>query len=282
MGVLACAGHASNAGATPPPGSTWKLAWSDDFDGSTIDTTKWIYWLNGRKRRNAVNVASNTFVRDGNLTVRISNAGGKLTAGGLESRMGFGYGYFEVRAKVLGGWAAFWLQSPGVDGVGHPAQYGTEMDIEEACCPGAVQHAVHWNGYGPAHVYETHGIEDAIVADQKGWNVYGLEWTDEAYKFWVNGKLTWTFTTAISERKDEVIRLTQETNGDACGGECLYVVDYVRVYRKVARTTDSDGGAPDAGKRRSAPGKTHAAGEAAGSNDAGAPAQSESADDVTP
>jgi hypothetical protein len=215
-----------------PPGSTWKMIWNDEFNGSSVDTSIWNYWLPGQTRRAAVNQPSNTYVGGGNLTVRITDAGGQLTSGGLESKIGFGYGYFEVRAQVLGGWAGFWLQSPAIsDGTGNPALYGTEMDIQEACCPGAVQHAVHWNGYDTAHQFVAQPISTALVSNQQNFNTYGLEWTPTQYKFWVNGQLSWTFTQAISQRNDEVIRLTQETTGDYCGGSCLYNIDYVRVYQ---------------------------------------------------
>ena len=211
-----------------PGGAGWKLVWSDEFNGSSVDTTLWNFWLDGQTRRAAVNHAANTFVSNGALTVRITNTNGQLTAGGLQSKVGFGYGYFETRGRPLGGWAGFWLQSPGIDGSNSPAVDGTEMDIMEACCPGPVQHAVHWGGYGANHQFSTHAISGVTQTD---WNTYGLEWTPTSYKFWVNGKLSWTFTTAISQRSDEVIRLTQETDGDYCGGQCDYQVDYVRVYQ---------------------------------------------------
>ena len=29
-----------------PEGRKWKLAWSDEFDGDTLDESKWLYRLN--------------------------------------------------------------------------------------------------------------------------------------------------------------------------------------------------------------------------------------------
>ncbi len=231
----------SEARADPPAGSHWQMVWNDEFNGTSVDESVWNYWLPGQTRRSAVNQPSNTYVGNGNLTVRITDSGGQLTAGGLQSKMGFGYGYYEVRAQVQGGWATFWLQSPGIDGTGSPAADGTEMDIQEACCPGNVQHAVHWNGYGSAAQFVAQPISTSLVSNQQDFNVYGLEWTADSYKFWVNGQLSWTFTTAISQRSDEFIRLTQETNGDFCGSECLYNVDYVRAYKNLGPDTSSGG-----------------------------------------
>jgi len=207
-----------------PGGSGWKLVWSDEFNGSAVDTTLWNYWLDGQQRRSAVNRAANTFVSNGVLTVRTTQTNGQLTAGGLQSKRGFGSGYFEVRAKTQG-WSAFWLQSPGVENGGTPAVDGTEMDIMETCC-GPANHAVHWGGYGATH----QSVVQTIGLPLSEWNTYGLEWTPTSLKFWVNGQLSWTFTSAISQRTDEWIRLTQETDGDFCGGQCDFLVDYVRVY----------------------------------------------------
>lgn len=256
LGAALLLGHSAVAMAAPPSGAQWKMTWNDEFDGTAVDQTKWSFWLDGQTRRAAINRASNTFVSNGVLTVRITNAGGTLTAGGLQSKSGFGYGYYEVRAQVKGGWATFWMQSPAI-GPGDPAVNGTEMDIEEACCPGAVQHAVHWNGYGAEHQFVTHAIGSTLVPNQQNWNVYGLEWEPGVYKFWVNDQLSWTFTTAVSARNDEWIRLTQETNGDYCGGECLYNVDYVRVYQK---TSDTDAGTAGSGGRANTGGTANSGG----------------------
>jgi hypothetical protein len=64
--------------------------------------------------------------------------------------------------------------------------------------------------------FDRHGSTPAArdhlaLCAQKDWNVCGLEWTRNDYKFWMNGQLSWTFTTAIFHRNDERIRLTQET-----------------------------------------------------------------------
>jgi hypothetical protein len=207
-----------------PGGSGWKLVWSDEFNGSSVDTTLWNYWLDGQQRRSAVNHAANTFVSNGVLTVRTTQTNGQLTAGGLQSKRGFGSGYFEIRGRTQG-WSAFWLQSPANGNGGTPAVDGTEMDIMETCC-GPANHAVHWGGYGASH----QSVMQFVTLPLSDWNTYGLEWTPTSYKFWVNGQLSWTFTTAISQRTDEWIRLTQETDGDFCGGQCDFLVDYVRVY----------------------------------------------------
>src|SRR5690349_11130434 len=73
--------------ADPPPapsGKHWELSWNDEFDGSAVDTTKWDFWHDGEMRRAALNLAENTYLGGGNLTVRITHTNGQLTAGGLQ------------------------------------------------------------------------------------------------------------------------------------------------------------------------------------------------------
>ena len=57
---------AAIACADPPPG--YMLKWSDEFDGTKLDTTKWKVWLNG-VRRDAINTTDAVSVADGALTI---------------------------------------------------------------------------------------------------------------------------------------------------------------------------------------------------------------------
>ena len=39
-----------DARAVVPPAYGWTLLWNDEFDGTTLDTSKWVYWLTGARR----------------------------------------------------------------------------------------------------------------------------------------------------------------------------------------------------------------------------------------
>lgn len=239
--------------AEPPPG--YELKWSDEFDGTALDQTKWMYWLAG-KRRHATNVPEAVTVRDGMLTIATYTEDGKhftsmiSTLGKYEPQ----YGYFEARiswADAPGQWSAFWSQTPTIgDPIGDVAKAGMEIDFVEHR---AVDHegkplaskanfTLHWDGYGKDHKGKGHQTP-ALDLD-KGFHVYGCEWTESAYRFFIDGKLQWEVTEPISKRPQFIILSSEvesgawshaipaEGYGDRASGKTKIVVDYVRHYVK--------------------------------------------------
>jgi beta-glucanase (GH16 family) len=231
------AGSSSDAGQPAPLGlaGSWRLSFSDEFNGSAIDTTKWrimdtadpVYWGTQKWR------AADSFL-DGNglLVTRLTTASGSLTGGAIYSKWKLSKGYYEARIKHEGGWFAWWIESPenGSGGANEdPAVYGTEMDLCEADAWTAnvldKQHAIHWHGYGQYHqtVSASTGIHD------NQWHVYGFKWSDAAYDFYVDGAPTYHFTTAISQTLDEDMIINNASYmGSQTSG--IAYVDYVRYW----------------------------------------------------
>ena len=138
-----------------PSGRKYLLTFEDNFDGDTLDLTKWTEcpemkrqdiggeWKHGLAQ-----------VHDGNLWLWAKQEEGKLVSGGIRSKGKFeqAYGYFESRVmfpRITGFWCAFWMMCGDVkegDGTG---KNGTEIDIIESgeCPREGVNHALHWNGY---------------------------------------------------------------------------------------------------------------------------------------
>lgn len=110
-----------------PVKAGWPLVFSDEFDGDSLDLTKWepcVYYLTGLR---------NVKVSDGQLTIAVNHAKGgkKLEAAAIWTKEKFLYGYFEARVKFTrknGWWSAFWLYG---DSVGNPFVDGFEIDIFE-------------------------------------------------------------------------------------------------------------------------------------------------------
>jgi hypothetical protein len=117
VGALAAAALAGPAHADPPPGSTapagYQLTFSDDFDGTALDTGNW-----GIRQRSFVS-DDNVKVAGGVLSLdqtRVSTANDEsgFRGAGVATKKHFGYGYYEARIKLTpnGGpfHSSFWSQ----------------------------------------------------------------------------------------------------------------------------------------------------------------------------
>ena len=213
------------ASRAAPPGQGWALAWSDEFDGSSLDTSKWS--VSTGSRRDAVNTASAVSVDDGRLRVKTYTSGGKHYTGwiGTNGKMEECFGYWEARIRFnssSGMWSAFWLQSAGMGGVGDPAGDGTEIDIAEhrsqdnggSNLQNKYTINVHWDGYGSDHksVGSTIGNPGTNPASLQGnYHTYGVLWSGDRYDFYIDGTWTWSTTAAISNVR-QWIYLTSEVD----------------------------------------------------------------------
>jgi len=255
LGRLAavCAVAALDVCAAPPPG--YRLAWADEFDGATLDTNKWSYRGLG-ERHDAVNVPNAVSLGGGHLTITTYTAGGKHYTGmiGTEGKFERRFGYWEARLKfedASGQWSAFWIQTPTFSQLpGDPAKAGMEIDVVEHRAvdrhdkklSGQAQHTVHWAGSDKA-VQSRACLTGDLGLDQ-GFHTYGCEWTETAYRFFVDDKLTWTASAPVSERNQYVI-LSSEVEDHSWAGsipaggygsretsQTRLVADYVRFYER--------------------------------------------------
>jgi beta-glucanase (GH16 family) len=264
--VVPIAFGAACAGAPAPQvrglGSFGRLVWSDEFDGPAVDQAKWYVkaraegnWPDMPWRRNYK--SANAYVENGALVLRTvregTEASPSFSTGAVET-FDYGkralfeqtFGRFEARVKFptqAGHWCAFWMMPPNVSRVDDSGRDGTEIDIMEKAWTGdRIQHALHWDGYGPAHKSESHKVEGMNMNDG-GWHVFRLDWYPDLYVFFVDGVETWrTWAGGVSQVPAHIL-LTEEignsgTGPDAWGqgpiqGAALpdyFLVDYVRVW----------------------------------------------------
>lgn len=252
-----------SAQAAPPAG--YQLVWSDEFSGTSLDTTHWYYnpqypWRDGHITNNAVSVAN------GAMTITTYTENGKHYTGYIGTRFKYQplYGYMEARIRVVntpGNWSAFWMF---VDTVGKnltPHTDGTEPDIMEHRAvdykgvndiSNQVQSALHWDGYLDDHKSVSSGLRGAGLAT--GYHTYAMEWTPEYQKFYIDGAYEYTITnstnidpvpplTPVSQRS-QFFYLTTEIETDTWAGDIPAAgygtlatsitkmdVDYIRVYQ---------------------------------------------------
>jgi autotransporter-associated beta strand protein len=198
--VLLCAFAAagiflSSANAAPPPG--FYLVWQDEFNNTSLDDTKWEYWLLGR-RRDAINVTNAVSLDGSNLVITTYTSNHVHYTGMVATRNKFRsrFGYWESRLRwsdTNGMWSAFWMQSPEmITRFPDPRVSGSEIDIAEhrrldktaTNIANQIQVNIHWDGYGRSSHSSSSGNVAANLA--ASFHTYGFLWTPDSYSFLVD------------------------------------------------------------------------------------------------
>lgn len=250
-----------SAHCAPPPG--YVLDWSDEFDGSSLDTNKWEHRLPG-PRNDAINAATAVSVTNGMLTITTYTEGGTNFTGmiGTEDLYMPLYGYIEARIDFNdspGEWSAFWMTASTMVIVGDPHANGTEIDIVEHRAVNAnnvINHNravanIHWDGYGPEHTSVGSGLVGSNLST--GWHLFAMAWTTNFQNFYYDGVLVWGITNStaqnpvppeapVSQRNQYFILSSEVRNdhwagtvplggyGNRANSTTKMHVDYVRSY----------------------------------------------------
>jgi beta-glucanase (GH16 family) len=233
--------------AGPPPapsGKHWKLVWSDEFNGTSLDPTKWN--LPGDYVPRSSGAWSNKQIEVGGGVVqfKVNRINGKLVSAAISSErhLEVTQGYFEIRAKLPqnpGYRPAFWLSAANINNVNDPS-HPTEIDVmEDPSRNGHVRLNLHWNGYGPYH--QTVGISSPVTTPAGEFHTFGVWWNDSGYHFYIDGQLVWASAGGGVSTTKEFIRLGNEPfpkeilidgkEPQNFPSDDNFTVDYVRVYQ---------------------------------------------------
>ncbi|MCY4094910.1 MAG: family 16 glycosylhydrolase [Gammaproteobacteria bacterium] len=181
----------------------WELVWSDEFDGTSLDSSKWNIqtgdgtaegipgWGNNELQSYQ---AANISVGGGNLTItaREESADGRdYTSGRINTaeKMDFTYGRVEASVHAASGqglWSAFWMLPTN-------SEYGTwaaggEVDILEVFSRDPVpftQAALHYGMAWPLNTFVYQKYEGVDPVD--GFHVYAVEWDEQELRWFVDG-----------------------------------------------------------------------------------------------
>jgi beta-glucanase (GH16 family) len=245
--------------ATPPSG--YYEVWGDEFNESSLDTTRWDYWLLG-SRRDAINVTNAVSLNGSNLviTTYTSNDVHYTAMIATDETFRSRYGYWEASIEwgdTNGMWSAFWFQSPTMGTwLYDPFVSGSEIDIVEhrATDGGAdgdimniVQNNIHWNGYGSAA--KSAGSGNIGSGLGSGFHTYGFLWTPTAYTIHIDGSnlRLWNYSnngvpvsestewTILSSEMDDTSttwagEIPTNGYGSLAASTTKLTVDYVRYY----------------------------------------------------
>lgn len=243
------------AGAQPAPAG-WVLDWSDEFDGDTLDRTKWVPELGEHGFGNGelqayTDRAENVRVEDGQLVIEARRerfgqrdfTSARIKSAGLRERT---HGRYEARIKIPRGqgiWPAFWLLGADIARSGWP-RCG-EIDVMENIGkePAIVHGTLHGPGYSGEHAFGAPStLDSGAFAD--AFHVFAVEWERGEIRWYRDGILYHRATPAsvpgewVFEHPFFVI-LNLAVGGywpgypDAATSlPQRMLVDYVRVYRR--------------------------------------------------
>jgi beta-glucanase (GH16 family) len=247
--------------ATPGPGQSARLIFSDEFDGTTLDTSKWTtcYWWG----QDGCTIASNgelewyqpddVLVGDGLVQLRAEKrtikasdgktdhyTSGMITTGrtgtdkSVPPRFSFLYGYTEIRAKIPKGqglWPAFWLATadekplPEVDIMEIIGRKFPSMDM--------VLHYAAEDGSWRSTSRSWEGPDWSI-----DWHTFGLDWQPDAITWYVDGVQRFRYTTAAQIPAEPMVLVANLAVGGAWPGNpdgttpfpSAYQIDYAKVW----------------------------------------------------
>lgn len=182
-------------------GSIWNLVFWDEFDGTSLDNSKWIdsfpWGYTSTTTPDTIYQSTNVIVDDGTLHLRATDdvvetytwtSGMISTAGPFETgpagyKRLFQYGYFEMRAKVpigQGLWPAFWLLPP-------QGKHPPEIDVMEILghTTDTIHMTVHYSDENEANASDGATWAGSDFSDD--YHVFGLSWDQGTIRWYVDG-----------------------------------------------------------------------------------------------
>ncbi len=220
-----------------PSEKQWQLVWHDEFDGNSLDETKWNYRLNYWGVPSPTFTSDGVEVSDGSLKLHLLEKNGEYLSPHLQTGSNtfdipkdsdgfwpFGayepvkfmhrYGFYEIRCRLPknDGWhAAFWLQAPGIGSHPDPRFGGVECDIMENYkqhTHGLIGCGNGWGGYGKDCKWNGH-FWFPYQETEDGWHHYAVDWPPSGYAFYADGRKIGVQKTPVSEIEQFILVSTE-------------------------------------------------------------------------
>jgi beta-glucanase (GH16 family) len=246
----------------------WQLVWSDEFDGSSVDESKWNFMTgtgNGGWGNNELEYyrKENATVADGFLTItakKESYGGSQYTSSRMttKNKGDFLYGRFEMCAKMplgKGLWPAFWL-FPTDEVYGGWAASG-EVDMMEYLGHEhtTVHGTLHYGGKWPNNTSAGSSFTLNSGNFDQEFHIFAFEWENGKVRWYVDGKLFrqtsewWSsggpYPAPFDQRFYIILNLAVGGNWPGSPNSATMfpqqlVVDYIRVYQAPAEIEQND------------------------------------------
>lgn len=234
-----------------PPGSGWSLVFSDEFNGTSLDTSKWhtcYWWATDWNQTGCSNEGNGEleWYQPGQVTVsngllnlkaekRSVKAGFPYISGMVSShdKFDYTYGYAEARVKVPKGkglWPAFWMEP-----IRH---WPPEIDMMEILGhdPSTVYMTLHWGSNSATHKSQTGSWRGPDFS--AGFHTFAVDWRPGLAVWYVDGVERFRMTSNVAAEPMHLI-LNLAVGGHWPGSPdsttvfpAVYQVDYVRVWKQ--------------------------------------------------
>lgn len=232
----------------PSSTSGQTLVWSDEFDGTALNTNVWNYesgnnngWGN-KELEYYTNDAANVSVKGGFLQItalnspNYNNSGFNYTSARIttQNKYTFKYGRVDIKAKLpddAGTWPALWLLGSNISTVAWPGC--GEIDLMEAGTVwGAdiVGSSLHWGG--------DYSKTTTVSGSATDFHIYSMDWRADHIAFYYDGTLlyTWSNDSGKPFNQNFFLIFNVAVGGNmggtniSLGSNSTMYVDYVRVY----------------------------------------------------
>lgn len=244
------------------PEGKWEMVWSDEFDGTELDRTKWDYRMSMMQKPWQAWTDKGVHL-DGKSSAVFSilEEDGKIVSSQLQTGYNFmdavvepstfgndqlqwpigrlkknlfthGPGYYECRCRLQqmeGWWSAFWIQSPNIGSTDDPALSGVEIDVMESFHPGRIAgHNVFTGGYG----HDSKRVKvGGTTVDETQWHRFGLLWDETGYTFFVDGVEDGKITEHLTARPGFILISTEVSGYRRANDNCTFTGNGVAAAR---------------------------------------------------
>ncbi len=240
---------------TPTKKPTYKLVWSDEFSGTSLDTSKWTavascgdHWNNEQQCYTADAVS----VSGGNLVIKsdrkkvgsfnftsglVKSDGSTFINGNIKSGVSkytVKYGRIEIRAQLPTGgqgiWPALWMIPP-------PYSNPPELEIVEAFSDTSTIYTNYW--YNESGTMKQAPVSYKISSPSTSFHIFAVEWEPGVLRWYADGVLKRTFASSVVTDTPMFIIMNTALGGKGTGPVAsttsfpqYFLIDYVRVYQK--------------------------------------------------
>lgn len=228
--------------------ATYQLIWSDEFDGTSVNTSNWNFETGGGgwgNNEQEYYQAANAAVSNGNLVITAKKQRVKTNAYTsaritTKGKREFTYGKMEARIKLplgQGLWPAFWMLGANIDTIGWPKSGETDI-MEHINSDNLIYGTIHWDNNG--HVQ----YGGKTVTTPADYHIYSVEWDSAAIRWYVDGNkyqeanILNNINSTEEFHKPFFIILNLAVGGNWPGQTidvsklpAMMYVDYVRVYK---------------------------------------------------